>query len=441
MSSTEKHTDSWSPADVQKYLKGELSAREMHQLEKAALDDPFLADALEGLATREPDHRQQDLTALNARLDSRVERRERKALLPAWVKVAAVFILLAGLAFTAFYTLLQPKHKLETPAVAHKHITQPDSSTLSSGLVANAPVASSLPHVAANSPVPSSLPHVAANARRKNPVAKARSERADIASGQPVDADTVAHGITLSMPAVTLDKKALYKDSSASAFAPAYRSNEFLRAPQKQTQPATLISGRVLDLKNRPLAGATLSLNGYKQGTVTDDHGKFSFYVPFPDSTRQLNVAMAGYLPLSFSLNNYNLTENVIRLREDQTSLSEVVITRDGAKRKETFAGVSSEEPEKLDSLWLKAVPVTGRVAYLDYLRAGKKGLGLDSSMIGVERISFAIDRNGTPIDFRIEQSLSPAHDAGVIRLISTGSHWIQPHGKKTRVLVSVSFP
>ncbi|MFN7601267.1 MAG: hypothetical protein ACK5R0_07720, partial [Bacteroidota bacterium] len=35
--------------DIEKYKKGELTAAEMHALEKQALSDPFLADALEGI--------------------------------------------------------------------------------------------------------------------------------------------------------------------------------------------------------------------------------------------------------------------------------------------------------------------------------------------------------------------------------------------------------
>ena len=34
-------------ADIEKYLNGKLSPSEMHALEKKALDDPFLAEALE----------------------------------------------------------------------------------------------------------------------------------------------------------------------------------------------------------------------------------------------------------------------------------------------------------------------------------------------------------------------------------------------------------
>ena len=36
--------------DIERYSKGELSPAEMHELERKALSDPFLADALEGYA-------------------------------------------------------------------------------------------------------------------------------------------------------------------------------------------------------------------------------------------------------------------------------------------------------------------------------------------------------------------------------------------------------
>jgi len=38
----------YSLADIHRYLSGSLSAKEMHDMERAALEDPFLADALEG---------------------------------------------------------------------------------------------------------------------------------------------------------------------------------------------------------------------------------------------------------------------------------------------------------------------------------------------------------------------------------------------------------
>ena len=38
----------YSVEDIERYLKGKMSAKEMHDMEKAALQDSFLADAIEG---------------------------------------------------------------------------------------------------------------------------------------------------------------------------------------------------------------------------------------------------------------------------------------------------------------------------------------------------------------------------------------------------------
>jgi len=46
--SEEKNIVNYTAADIEKYWKGKLSSAEMHAMEKAAMDDPFLADALEG---------------------------------------------------------------------------------------------------------------------------------------------------------------------------------------------------------------------------------------------------------------------------------------------------------------------------------------------------------------------------------------------------------
>lgn len=43
------HIKQYSAADIQLYLDGKMSPAEMHALEQAALDDPFLADAIEGM--------------------------------------------------------------------------------------------------------------------------------------------------------------------------------------------------------------------------------------------------------------------------------------------------------------------------------------------------------------------------------------------------------
>lgn len=48
MSATD-HIKHYSAADIQRYLEGKMLPAEMHELERAALEDPFLADAIEGM--------------------------------------------------------------------------------------------------------------------------------------------------------------------------------------------------------------------------------------------------------------------------------------------------------------------------------------------------------------------------------------------------------
>jgi hypothetical protein len=43
----EKNIINYTAADIEKYWKGNLSSAEMHAMEKAAMDDPFLADGRE----------------------------------------------------------------------------------------------------------------------------------------------------------------------------------------------------------------------------------------------------------------------------------------------------------------------------------------------------------------------------------------------------------
>ncbi|GAA4310096.1 energy transducer TonB [Compostibacter hankyongensis] len=99
-----KHRSSTGPASgvtpelIRRYLSGELDGKAMHALEKQALEDPLLADALEGYARRDPDQRRH-LEELRQRLDARTAR--RAALPPRsrriWMAAAAAAaLLLAG---------------------------------------------------------------------------------------------------------------------------------------------------------------------------------------------------------------------------------------------------------------------------------------------------------------------------------------------------------
>src|SRR5687768_15504543 len=90
----------YTAEDIRRYLQGEMPEAEMHALEKAALDDPMLADAIEGFQASIAAHGEvktlQDVEALNRTFAERFHKVPVKQF-PLWqVAAAAVVIIIAG---------------------------------------------------------------------------------------------------------------------------------------------------------------------------------------------------------------------------------------------------------------------------------------------------------------------------------------------------------
>ena len=124
----DKYHNNYSAEYLQKYLNGELSDKEMQALEKNALDDPFLADTIEGLeeARNHPVSFESGVADLQKRLSERVLEMNRKKRIPfkftRW-RVAASILIIAGLT-TLTITLLKYNATPKTIAFVIKKDTQ-----------------------------------------------------------------------------------------------------------------------------------------------------------------------------------------------------------------------------------------------------------------------------------------------------------------------------
>src|SRR5688572_3494580 len=104
MNDHKEHISHYSVADIQRYVQGKLSAREMHAMEKAALDDPFLADAIEGMQQALTDHNENLVTGQLHQLQQQFETRTATgtgkvvAFKPFryWQAAAAVVVIVTG---------------------------------------------------------------------------------------------------------------------------------------------------------------------------------------------------------------------------------------------------------------------------------------------------------------------------------------------------------
>src|SRR5687767_6725185 len=104
MTDHSKYNNGFTAQDIERYHSGQMSSLEMHQLEKAAMEDPFLADALEGYSyTQTP---KQDRDYLQSQLQSKIAGAKiipvRRFNNNQFLRIAALFILLAGCGWAVY---------------------------------------------------------------------------------------------------------------------------------------------------------------------------------------------------------------------------------------------------------------------------------------------------------------------------------------------------
>lgn len=122
----------YSVSDFARYHSGMMPADEMHALEKAALDDPFLADALEGYPYSVD--AEKESADIKRRLKKSIKKQKGWNLFSLndnkWLRIAALFILIGG-ASILFITI--NTHRKDSLVVNHE-VNQEDSAAIVSKL-------------------------------------------------------------------------------------------------------------------------------------------------------------------------------------------------------------------------------------------------------------------------------------------------------------------
>ena len=288
MKSDKENNKLYSAAEIQRYLRGEMSAEEMHAIETAALDDPFLADAIEGYEKAMREENEQVIQSDVRRLDKEFRQRLKKPakVLPftrsRWwqIAAAAVAILITGI---AIYNnrIPQDQNAERKLAVAEKKKTD----TLA--LQTPEPERSTRLFAIADSQT---------NTEKKRIVRSQPSKAPDVANSDlPVErgdqpgnelSEGKADGF-VTKDAEKDDRKSERHEPSArrAQTAPetpvSARQNDYNASATKvpdsvDAKSSTLISqlnhfsGRVVDTENKPLAYATLQVMPGRINVVTD---------------------------------------------------------------------------------------------------------------------------------------------------------------------------
>jgi hypothetical protein len=443
----EKHIN-YSAADIEKYWKGQLPSAEMHAMEKAALEDPFLADALEGYQARSSEwgagSRESianDTNILQQRLAERVTEKKVAPLVKlGWWKIAAAFIVLVAGVWA--YTAINNKNK--------------NTSLAKKDLIKKTPAVPIQDSIAALSKTNDALKDVAVTERKQSTSANSsKKEIAPIATQKETKKELSASS------AVVADSNALVRqeDAKKTEERTETKSNNISIA-KRASKPATdktvqaelsgtvkgvstenddktgpngrrtvaindvnTFNGKIVDQLNQPVPNASIQIPNLNVATQTDRKGNFSFKAP--DTVLSVSVASAGFLTQNIKLQKAEGFSNQITLKPNAAGLNEVVVTGYAAKEKKFLSRAKGVTIKILD-----AEPIISWDAYADYLEKNKQAPEELKDTHGDVIVSFIVDANNRLKSFSIEKSLDEELDAEAIRLIKEGPAWKLLKGK-----------
>ena len=414
------HKEQYTAQDIERYYSGQMPAEEMHALEKAALEDPFLADALDGYKfTPTPTA---DIASLKQALAERTDEakvvpllRTRKSSL-AWLRVAALFLVLIGAGWSVYYLMdtkrdtlaLEPKERTKEVAAPPP---APENDTTSIQPIPT------LPELTADEP--QIIEETKTSVQQKTVVQEQSTTTEDAMAVQPTAAPPAAEAPML-----------LRADTASQdvAIVQAPVQNRTAGVESRAANVTNNFTGRVVDPNNRGIPQASVSLKNSNTGTTTDDRGYFSLNTQ--DTTITARVGAVGFEGKDITLNNRN-SENNIVLKESNQNLEEVVVTGVGTQKRRSMGATNTAA-----SL---SEPVEGWLAFHNYV-AQNRNLprntdGAEAS--GSVTLTFTVNRQGTPTNIKVESASSTNLITEATRLLKSGPKWDRKKGNRGRVTIN----
>lgn len=362
----------YSAADMERYHNGSMSTAEMHALEKAALDDPFLSDAIDGYVHAATPAA--DLAYLKKKIQSRQAKvvpmnRNRRVLL----SIAAMLLLFMGFGWLAYQFSNKNEHNIAfeknaTPAL--KPIPAPINGSSALEKTRNSKEAADQPVITA-------------------PLNDAAQ------TNKPVPGETAARINETTVQSTATDRVQTFSKPHINA----------ARASHK------MISARVVNAQNKAVPGAVIS-DAKKVLTVTDTCGNFS--LPNVDSNVAVRVNAAGY-------------QQQLTMLPPTDSVTKIMLQPATTARNEVVIASKQQAARKINRVRLEAVqPLSGWKHFNAYVYEHLTALReVDTTLMNQEVIlSFNVDAKGNAKEINVEKSACAACDTTAMHLIQQGGKW-----------------
>lgn len=390
--------------DIKEYLHGNRKGKAANRMEREALSDPFLYEALEGL-TSTPSDPLEGLIRLERQLNERARfsRKHKRT----WIYVAASLTVL--LACGTWWFIRQEK-TFEVPVTVAQLL---DSVKTQERMIP-------------------------------------RSERVIDLSGRT---DSLAVRPNGKRQLLLSDNKMVRrKDSVREMVMEELADQEICLANVQMKDTSRLmtrkmkvasnhVSGTITDEKGNPLAGVTVIFPGSTIGVASDINGHFSLELPSSESL--LTFSFVGMKSQHILVKAGDKLH--VKMEEDAESMNETVVTGYGiAKKREVemsnveirgASAVSGRQNAVLDTL----VSENDVLHFNQYMEKALRypKVDLDSNKMGAVILSFELNRKKVPSRIRVESGFSKETNKEVIRLLAEGPKWKNtPSGKRIRVCI-----
>lgn len=474
----------YTAADIEKYHKGQLSPAEMHAMERAALEDPLLADALEGYVDA-GQYLDKDLEELRLRLADRLREKSETPVVPLppadktssmpWWRIAAAAVVLIGMGWGIYQWTSGSKNQniAQSPETSQSDqennlVKEPayDSNTAGNELPSandynRANDFDESPKISpAKKPVQQPNEQPVSN-QSATPGEKSDADAKTLApSAAPVVEPTgknkqqvsASEGSVNSQAAET-ESFAKQRNRSANPFNEEERKKESARANKAQAameyrfddrsanlnrvnlsdsskMPFYVFRGKVVDNDNNPLPFTNITNQKDQVGTYADANG--NFVLISSDSVLNVQTRSVGFVTDLYALRD-RPGGNKLVLTEDESVATRTIDTSFRIANLARLGGnLRHEEPEPVDGWSMYDVYIANNMVIADDV---KPRINRSSTV----ELSFEVDKLGQPVNIRVVKSLCPECDQEAIRLLKEGPRW-KPTRKNRRTKVTISF-
>jgi TonB family protein len=397
-----KEIKKYTAAEIARYHAGKMSAQEMHAIEKAALQDPFLADAIEGY--EHTPHFKEDVEEIQQRLAAKTKQKKVFLLYSladkGWGRVAALVIIFAGVGYF-FYTRNDIKKE--------NLISQNERTTIKADTLTTNKDSTATNDVAFEN-------------------SKAQAEEIDKAStgnSQPTGLDKIKS-----------PKPVTGNNIKSKSFANSTAHQELRKVNASEVANENVLAGRLTDQEGNAVPFATITDIKRQAGTVTDSSGSFSLK---SQDTATIAIATApGYESKNILLKRDE--KPTIEMKKSGSELNQVVVTGMGVSKKAKVAApVPKELSGKVPGVAVKAIqPSGGQEKFVQYLQKNLKPVYNEKHerLTGEVTLSFTLNKKGQPENIKVVKSSCNACETEATRLLQNGPSWVGKIGESGTVVI-----